>query len=574
MSSSAFFGKNSTPANLKNKADAADAAAEAAAATTATAAKAAIASTPALPPSSPLHGTFPESISADDINSVNSISSTKGSPIFNINNFTKIETKVRNAINFFQNHEGGKYMNYTLDAKEYNKIYVTSDIHADLRRFVSMLQLAGLIDTTVDTTLENSGEIYNADWIANIKWIGGSNVLLVIIGDLVDGRRPNNHIPTATGRTVQDMIGSFEFLLHIFIYNLRLSAIKAGSDIRFTIGNHDFSTVININVHVGSNDSDTIIDDPSGLTFIDDKNDNNYVHFAAYSYFNNDIDIRSVMNSFSVTDPTDASAIETAKTTFFTNLLDFIVSTSLRNKAIALFNRSTALKPFYDLMPFYYLRIINDSPIPDVEFVHGGLHHTPTNQDHSEFLNKYQDAIFHKMDTIYNKDMLDKLNNNNGPIWIREYIQGSACIPSYKINHKLIIVGHCPTHVTPTNKRIYKLKNVDAYTGCGSTKNCVYTDCGGSLALVDVASSAAMTPDSDHPVEMLYLEHINSPSSYDFKDGRYYNRMKRIVLDPSSKTSTFINFQKDLSVQLGGTRHFKRQLKKNRTRRRRRRQRR
>jgi hypothetical protein len=98
----------------------------------------------------------------------------------------------------------------------------------------------------------------------------------------------------------------------------------------------------------------------------------------------------------------------------------------------------------------------------------------------------------------------------------------------------------------------------------------VYTDCGGSLAFVDVASSASMMTPVDIPVEMLYLEHVDTLDEYDFKDGRYYNRMKRIVLDPATPNNVGplkINFQKDPAVQHGGTRQSKHKLKKNRTRR-------
>ena len=101
----------------------------------------------------------------------------------------------------------------------------------------------------------------------------------------------------------------------------------------------------------------------------------------------------------------------------------------------------------------------------------------------------------------------------------------------------------------------------------------MYTDCGGSLAFVDVASSASMTTDRKVQVEMLYLEHVDTLDKHDFKDGRYYNRMKRIVLNPATPISVDplkIDFQKDPAVQLGGTRQSKYKLKKNRTQRQRR----
>ena len=398
-------------------------------------------------------------------------------------------------------------MNYELDANNYTKIYVTSDIHADFSRFISMLQLAKLIDTPIDPYILDNTGIYDPNLIANATWIGGSNAVLVIVGDLVDGRRPTMGVNI----DVDDPKGSFEFLLHAFLYNLRLSALEQGSDVRFTIGNHDYHTII-----------------------LNDSALNSYIHTTARTYFG-DID-----------------------------------------------SRAAALRPFYERMPFYYLSIMNKRK-SQVEFVHGGLRpnwytsstgsgpgYNSPDKDYTADLIKFQKNIASGTKKIDNfKDIqkvaLVKSNGDvDGPLWGRAYARSTNC-PLKSDGHTLIIVGHCPTN--RDDARYTELNKKSAYIGCGHTKHCVYTDCGGSLAFVDVASSASMMTDRKKPVEMLYLEHIDTLDEYDFKDGRYYNRMKRIVLDPATPNNVGplkINFQKDPAVQHGGTRHFKHQTRRQR----------
>jgi hypothetical protein len=106
----------------------------------------------------------------------------------------------------------------------FEKVYLTSDIHADLRKFVHVLLALGLVRLDGGRDLS---DVYDAVW--KLVWTA-KGTLLVICGDLVDGK-------------CGDEAGSFEFLLHALIFNLRIQARKMGSEIRFTIGNHDSSTV-------------------------------------------------------------------------------------------------------------------------------------------------------------------------------------------------------------------------------------------------------------------------------------------------------------------------------------------
>lgn len=117
----------------------------------------------------------------------------------------------------------------------YNDLYVTSDIHADLRKFVQLLLGLGLI---VYPNLPNIiNEILTIDpipieIITDMEWNSPNPSLLVLVGDLIDGKRGKNYY-------VFDNKGNIELLLHAFLYNLRIKALQRGSEIRFTVGNHD-----------------------------------------------------------------------------------------------------------------------------------------------------------------------------------------------------------------------------------------------------------------------------------------------------------------------------------------------
>jgi len=129
---------------------------------------------------------------------------------------------------------------YTIDRTLYDHVYITSDIHADLVRLDMILRNAQLVNTpTPDTYSDNSAEIITR--ILNTEWLP-ERTLLIIVGDIVDGQRgqPGGAVLGA----VPDTKGNIELLLHAYLYNLRIKARARNSEVRFTIGNHDFTTVI------------------------------------------------------------------------------------------------------------------------------------------------------------------------------------------------------------------------------------------------------------------------------------------------------------------------------------------
>ena len=131
---------------------------------------------------------------------------------------------------------------YIQMSADYDRVFFTSDIHSDLRKFIQMLIANQLITSPI---LPYTGDaIYGPELIADTEWIGGTRTCLVIVGDLVDGRRIFNRTGTKSN-SVNDTKGSFEFLLLALLYNLRRKANRVGSELLFTIGNHEFGSILN-----------------------------------------------------------------------------------------------------------------------------------------------------------------------------------------------------------------------------------------------------------------------------------------------------------------------------------------
>jgi hypothetical protein len=131
-----------------------------------------------------------------------------------------------------------------LSAKKYEKVYIISDLHADYRKFLQILASSGIVTLppgkTLEMLYEPSEDIYDIAYITSTTW-NLENTLLIIVGDLVDGAR-------TSGSEVDDKFGVFELYMHMLLYNLRIQANKPGkkSDVVFTIGNHDYHSVITL----------------------------------------------------------------------------------------------------------------------------------------------------------------------------------------------------------------------------------------------------------------------------------------------------------------------------------------
>ena len=132
-------------------------------------------------------------------------------------------------------------MSHRIKAGAFKKVYVTSDIHSDFRKFVELLVNAGIITIPGDINLYTD-DIYNIDILTETTW-NMKNVCLIVLGDILDGKR-------GQGFEVDDKKGWFELFIHLFLYNMRIKAIDNSSFILFTFGNHDFHSLIRLDDHM------------------------------------------------------------------------------------------------------------------------------------------------------------------------------------------------------------------------------------------------------------------------------------------------------------------------------------
>ena len=134
---------------------------------------------------------------------------------------------------------------YIIDKNRYDKVYITSDIHCDLAKLHFMLTNAKLVKTVNSTLVPGSNASEDgAQVIHNLEWVP-ERTLLLIVGDIVDGRRSYGIMPNVqVSAEIPDAKGNIELLLHAYLYNLRIKAQLKNSEIRFTIGNHDYHSLI------------------------------------------------------------------------------------------------------------------------------------------------------------------------------------------------------------------------------------------------------------------------------------------------------------------------------------------
>ncbi len=343
---------------------------------------------------------------------------------FNEANYLQIKQKIRSIKKYINiNHK------INLIEKKYNNIYITSDIHADVRKFYQILKQGNFIESSFEPY---NDDIYEPNIITKTKWTQ-PNCLFIIVGDLIDGKRELN--------SVDDRYGSFEIILHLLIYNLRIQALQMNSDILFTFGNHDYITLLDIT-------------------------DNKYmyrnlIHETAFNYFN-------------ITQPKG----------IYKNIMT---------------QRIYALRVFYELSPYIYLEldIPNQSPII---CVHAGLHEN--NINNLSEIKKAQEIINNQNniselykhlkkpnDKIY-EEYYKYFNNIIKVTNVRDYaskLDNSYCdlINRENAEYSMIVVGHCPTNnnfdriknIMNTNVNMYKSCDISNETSIINNTGCIVLDC-------------------------------------------------------------------------------------------------
>jgi len=374
---------------------------------------------------------------------------------------------------------------HVIKTSEFPTVYFSSDIHADFRKYVQMLQAIKLVGSNIDPY---EGDIYDPSIISEVTWTGGSGVLLIIIGDLVDGKRGTNGM-------VDDPRGSFEFLLLSYLHNLRIQANKVKSEILYTIGNHEYMTLL-------------LPPDPFAEVFYD------YIHPSAITFFSGG--------------PHGSTEYE------------------------SILFRADVLNYFYLSNPFFMLSFMNGSN-KEMACIHGGFQDVlKDNTNDIENLQSEIDSI-HKTEDVFEKLRDDTLliinrkNFNFGGLFTRFYASGNTC-DKIKSSYPFIVVGHCPTNLFSRPRDIMK-SDPTKYGKCdvgdieGKGVGCVVTDClthdGPKLAFVDThLSQAFRSPDNLYTnphkrryAQFLKLSHIDGSSK------RFYNKIESVLSDPEMTTT-------------------------------------
>ncbi len=370
-----------------------------------------------------------------------------------------------------------------LNAESFKEVYVTSDIHSDLRKFIELLVNARLITIPAGLNLY-SDDIYNPALYTNTVW-NKNKVALIILGDLVDGKRNDGK--------VDDKKGSFELLLHIFLYNMRLKALDKESMLVFTFGNHDYHTCIDVS-----------------------------------EYITNTYTPKELKKFFGITNEDKATWVTT---------------------------RQNALLPFYEVHPLFLISIGYNGR-HELYGIHGGFH-TANKEIIAPQLIAFQkqiSAMNHEtsLKTIMTNPAFDRsalfrktiVTNEDGAefaiedggLWSRVYQDLDSCeiIDGLAKNVVMIVVGHCPNIYDYSYRQAQTMsENAALYAGCQSNtddgRGCVTLSCSHRLAHVDVAMSSAFHGDLSkeekeaRDAEMLVLKHDGLLKT----DERYFNIVER-----------------------------------------------
>jgi len=354
--------------------------------------------------------------------------------------------------------------NHKIDPTLYDIVIAIGDIHADFRKFLQILEELDLI--TLPSGLDPyTNAIYNLDIICNTKW-NKVRTLVILVGDLVDGSRGG---PGG----VDDPKGAFEFLLHCFLYNIRLSAKQQDSDVVFTMGNHDLRSV---------------------FSTIQPHND----IFSLYNYVH----------------PTTWEFLDVQNTIQYT-------------KDQQRLKRRAVLEEFYKNSPYGMILLENET-MKEAALVHGGFHMvsksyklSPDPIDSMGEILPLQQKLNNDLDIVaFTRDLYKNMDNVTETRYYSESTDPELCSKLTNFPYKKIVVGHCQTmsyKPGSTFDRVYNdllMNNPDRHTKCTRGNGCVLLVCKNpQIAFTDVGISQAFFRGKDNSkraVEVLVLVKNNS----------------------------------------------------------------
>ena len=401
---------------------------------------------------------------------------------------------------------------YIIHKEDYDEVYVTSDIHADLPRLITLLAGNGLIDFDLANLANYKNYIHAINWLK-------PRTVLIIVGDIVDGMRDGNDT-----KVVPDDLGNIELYLHAFIFNIRIKARAVNSEVRFILGNHDYITVIaeysDTNKQINANN----------INFICDYS----IHPTARGIYNPTLTIYTP-GFFSNPYKSDTPfKYVRGKTGFSTE------KEPSRN------NRRNCLLPFYECCPYLFTTIDNE-----LAFIHGGLFSDTKKVKIHENVENLQRNI--DVDKNFNSLQDDKIANElfkNHALTSRYYYSNNDVCEKVGLannTYKFTFVGHCPTSMSsmslPTKEMRNSSSQVLAPNACGSPLHpgehaCVLVGCtdpGATLgdtapkiSFVDIAISRCFGSriKEKHRLELIHLAHNPQLET----NNRYYNIIKREIL--------------------------------------------
>ena len=368
---------------------------------------------------------------------------------------------------------------YKIDKTKYDEVYVTSDIHADLLKLDNMLSNLGLVTkSAIEGSLES---LY--DKIPTMDWLP-EKTLLIFVGDIVDGYRKDG---TSTVYSIPDKVGNIELLLHAYIYNLRIKARAKHSEVLFTIGNHDYHTVI-------------VENEVEKDAFYD-----NYVHPEANRFFGSRMGRRNCLLPFYNCCPY--------------LMLDLGGEVAFIHGGFIGYDQDRKTL------------VNNTSAIREI-------------QERLDYANNF--VALTKADN----EFLSLINDTQGtgyefsPLWSRAYANfaDAEVCPTISTFYKMVVVGHCqmPLDCGLQAEHTSHILTKKSYTKhrCGGLNGCVVIGCesdfGPQLAFVDIAFSRTFTrfltkkqftekQEFDRRAELLLLKHTKD---FDYSE-RYYNVIVR-----------------------------------------------
>jgi len=439
---------------------------------------------------------------------------------------------------FFLAHSK-KYNRSMLNKADYPNVYITSDVHADIGKLVQLLLDLELIEFEIAFNIYTpqgrySEELYTESLYGeNLKWKGGSNAVFIIVGDLVDGRRRNLEIP--------DDKGTAELLLHVFLYNLRIKAIMAGSEVLFTIGNHDLTVFFELTYT-----------DYSRTTLVFDKNRKKH-----YTNYKNSKFIEWI-RSIEPTVPENQFIFYRKFLFNFYNCMNFLTAIAIfDNKKYSIPEpRNNDTNPYVD--PAYDAIA---ATLFDVLCVHASIVRYTDHNKHKSFIDhilliylQYQFFVntISGAETLLNdyddKGLIKLLAISNEYLNDRTFSKESGSCAYLVDQVGLLVLGHCQTGYIEGFEQFKKIidedtdnEDTDKYKECTTNyltdgpekKSCVLIGCDHKLAFVDVAMSAAFQRHNRH-IEILHL--TLDDDSKEYTTNRKELRMVPTIIDQGPST--------------------------------------